>query len=223
MKELTLKELAGSIDLTLLKPDATERDIELLVESGLKYPFASVCVPPCHVGAAARLVKDKGLSICTVAGFPLGYQAPGVKLLEAKRAFEEGASEVDMVMNISLFKSGKHFAVEDEISAIVRALPDVTVKVIIETGYLTNEEKIAACRIAINGGADYVKTSTGFGTGGAEVSDIRLLSIASGGKIKVKASGGIKSLADAIAMMEAGAERVGTSSGVKIIEEFSKR
>lgn len=215
---MTREQLAGRIDLTLLRPDAGKKEIEEFVKRALKYPFASVCVPPCHVGLAAGVLKG-AIKVCTVAGFPLGYSSPGVKLNEARSAHLAGASEIDVVMNLSLFKSNDPFA-KEEVSEIVRELPGCLVKVIIETCYLTDEEKVRACRLAMQTGARFVKTSTGFGPGGATVSDVRLLAGTAQGWIKVKASAGIKSLDDALKMLIAGAERLGTSSGIKIVEEL---
>ena len=215
---MTKEELAGRIDLTLLRPEATEMDIDALVRDGLKYPFASVCVPPCHVGLAKSLIKENPLKITTVTGFPLGFSSPNAKLFEAVEAFGAGASEIDTVINISLLRSGRTSAVEKEIRQIVKTLPCAVIKVIIETCYLTDEEKKLALNLSINAGARFVKTSTGFGPGGARAEDIRLLSDSALGRILIKASGGIKTTEDALKMVEAGAERIGTSSGAGIIE-----
>lgn len=217
---MTPETLAGAIDLTLLKPDCAVKDIEALAASAEKFPFAAICVPPCHVALAARLVEGNPVRVATVAGFPLGYQGRGIKLAEAVTAAEEGADEIDMVMNVSLFKSGKYAGVEDEIDSIVRGLPGRTVKVIIETCFLNGREKLEALEICVNGGAHFVKTSTGFGPSGATVEDVRMLKEAARGRLKVKASGGIKGLSDAIIMIEAGADRLGTSAGVSIMEEL---
>jgi deoxyribose-phosphate aldolase len=213
-------ELARLIDLTLLKPDGTEKDVESLIHKALGYPFASVCIPPCHVGLAAELLKGSPIKVGTVVGFPFGYQTSGVKLLEAQEAVEKGASEIDMVMNISQFKSGDMNMVEEEISTIVTAVEGTVVKVIIETGYLTDEEKVAACGLVVKGGADFVKTSTGFGPAEASEEDVRLLVGAARGRIKVKASGGIRTLDRVLKMIGAGAERIGTSSGIEIVKEL---
>ncbi|MEK6590693.1 MAG: deoxyribose-phosphate aldolase [Nitrospinota bacterium] len=220
---MTVNELAGSIDLTLLKPQATIKDVETLVYEAQKYPFASVCIPPCHVKLAAKMLKDSPTKIGTVIGFPLGYQTTSAKLHESLEAVDAGAGEIDMVINISYFKSGEQSMVQDEIAAIVSACSGILVKAIIETCYLTDEEKVMACELAIKGGADFVKTSTGFGPGGATVNDIRLLANTTAGRIGVKASGGIKNLDDTLKMIDAGANRIGTSAGIKIIEEFLKR
>jgi deoxyribose-phosphate aldolase len=172
------------------------------------------------VGLAAELLKGSPIKVGTVVGFPFGYQTPKVKLLEARKAVEAGAGEIDMVMNISRFKSGDMNMVEEEISTIVTAVAETVVKVIIETGYLTYEEKIEACGLVIKGGADFVKTSTGFGPAAATEEDVRLLVGAARGRIKVKASGGIRTLDRALKMIGAGAERIGTSSGIEIVEEL---
>jgi deoxyribose-phosphate aldolase len=215
-------DLARLIDLTLLRPDRTEKGLEGLILKAVGYPFASVFVPPCHVALAAGLLKGSPIKAGTVVGFPLGYQTTGVKLHEAIEAVEAGAGEIDMLMNISRFKSGEDKTVEDEIASIVTALPGTAVKVIIETSYLTDEEKARACGLTVRGGADFVKTSTGFGPAGAKDRDVRLLVKAAAGRIKVKASGGIRTLEDTLKMIKAGAERIGTSSGIAIVEELLK-
>jgi len=215
-------DLAAYIDLTLLKPTASLQDIENIIQDALKYPFASVCIPPSYVSFAAKEMKGKR-RIGTVISFPFGYQTKAVKLYESQDAVESGADEIDVVMNISAFKSGQYELVRDEISSIIQANPDTTIKMIIETSYLTDEEKRTACKIAIEGQAHFIKTSTGFGSGGATIGDVKLLSMAAEGRIKVKASGGIKDLATTLAMIDAGAARIGTSSGIQIIEEFLRR
>ena len=219
---MTADELANFIDLSLLKPDATIKDMDALITDVQKYPFASVCIPPCHVRLAARMLEEAPVKVCTVIGFPFGYQSMDSKIHEAFDAVEAGAGEVDMVMSISMFKSGELAYVQDEISEIVSAIHGITIKVIIEACYLTNEEKIKACELVAKGKADYVKTSTGFGPGGATVSDVKLLAETASSRIKVKASGGIRSLDDALMMIEAGALRIGTSAGVKMLEEFKR-
>ena len=230
---MNANELASYIDLTLLNPTAAYTDIKNIIEDSLKYPFASLCIPPFYVSLAADTVKYKR-RIGTVIGFPLGYQTKKVKIYEAADAVKSGADELDVVMNISAFKSGQYKLVRDEISSIVLANPSATVKVIIETSCLIDAEKIKACAIVIESGAHFVKTSTGFSAGGATIDDIKLLKKAADGKIQinphtkgfgvgVKASGGIKDLDTVIRMINAGASRIGTSSGIKIIEEFLKR
>ncbi len=220
---MTSEQLAGYIDLTLLKPQAATKDVEALIHEAQKYPFASVCIPPCHVRKAAEILKGSHTKVGTVIGFPFGYQTTSVKVYEAREAVEAGAKEIDMVMNISRFKSGKMTMVQDEISSIVSSLTKIAVKIIIETCYLTNEEKIKACEMIIKSKADFVKTSTGFGPDGATIEDVKLLVKAAEGRIKVKASGGIKTLDGTLKMIDAGANRIGTSAGMAIIEEFLKR
>jgi deoxyribose-phosphate aldolase len=215
-------ELARLIDLSLLRPEVTERDLEELIRRALLYPFASVCIPPSYVGLARKLLKGSPIKVGTVVGFPLGYQTPEVKLIEALEAVGAGAQEIDLVMNISRFKSGELKLVEEEIKKIATAFTDTVLKVIIETCYLTDQEKVLSCGLAIRGGADFVKTSTGFGPAGASEKDVRLLRKATGGKIKVKASGGINTLDGALRMVRAGAERIGTSSGIEILKELSR-
>ena len=219
---ITISKLAGYIDLTLLKPQATTKDIEALIRETQKYPFASVCIPPCYISLAAKILKGYPTKVGMVVGFPFGYQTTSVKLYEAREAVEAGAEEIDMVMNISAFKSGEIAKVQDEISKIVLSLSGIVVKVIIETCYLTDEEKVRACELVINGKAGFVKTSTGFGPGGATVADVELLVKTAKERIKVKASGGIKNLDETLKMIDAGADRIGTSAGVEIMEEFLK-
>lgn len=217
---MNIKELASRIDQTMLKPDASEKEVVEFIERSSGLGFATLCVPPCHVALASRLLGSSKTLVSTVAGFPLGFQVPGVKLLEARAAFDDGASEIDIVMNISRLKSGNAFFVTDEIGPIVRALPEAVIKVIIETCYLTDQEKVSALEAAVESGADFVKTSTGFGPKGADIRDVELLAAAAKGRIQVKASGGIKTLKDALSMLKAGAERLGTSIGPSILEEL---
>ena len=220
---MTLEELAGHIDHTLLRPDITEGEIERFLEEAPEYPFASVCIPPCYVELAANRLSNSPIRVGTVVGFPLGYQTMATKLAEATGAVENGAKEIDMVMNIPAFKSGELERVQGEISEIVSALSQTIIKIIIETCYLTDEEKINACNLVAGSGAHFVKTSTGFGPGGATVQDVRLLAKTAAGKVGVKASGGIKTFNDTLEMIEAGASRIGTSSGIKIVETFAER
>ena len=220
---MTINELANYIDLTLLKPEVTQSTIEEFLKNAIKYPFASVCIPPCYVKLAASLLEGSGIKVGTVIGFPLGYQTTQAKKEEAKEAVNNGAQELDMVMNISAFKSGDFTIVEGEMSEIVSAVSGNVVKIIIETGYLTEGEKAVACNMVVNSGAHYVKTSTGFGPGYATVEDVTLLTEKAAGQIKVKASGGIKNLSDAMKMIDAGAKRLGTSSGIEIVEELQKK
>ncbi|SDN11237.1 deoxyribose-phosphate aldolase [Bacillus sp. OK048] len=212
------KNVTGMIDHTLLKADATMEEIVKLVEEAKKYSFASVCVNPTWVKIAADMLKDTPkVKVCTVIGFPLGASTPETKAFETKNAIENGANEIDMVINISALKDKQNELVERDIRAVVEAARGKALtKVIIETCLLTKEEKIRACELAVKAGADFVKTSTGFSTGGATVEDIRLMRETVGPEIGVKASGGVRSREDALAMIEAGATRIGASSGVSI-------
>lgn len=206
------------IDHTLLKADATKTEIVKLVEEAKEYLFASVCVNPTWVRTAAEMLADTPeVKVCTVIGFPLGATTPETKAFETKNAIDNGANEIDMVINVAALKDGQDDLVEKDIRAVVEAAKGkAVVKVIIETCLLTKEEKIKACEISVKAGADYVKTSTGFSTGGATAEDIRLMRQTVGPEIGVKASGGVRSREDALAMVEAGATRIGASSGVSI-------
>ena len=206
------------IDHTLLKATATKEDIKKLCEEARRYHFKSVCVNPCFVAYANELLKDSDVLVCTVVGFPLGANTIKIKVNEALDAINNGANEIDMVINIGKAKEGDFAYIEKEISEVVKACGDVPVKVIIETCYLTDEEKIKACHAATNAGAKFVKTSTGFGTGGAEVADVKLMKANIASNMEVKASGGIRSKEDLEKFVLAGATRIGTSAGVKIME-----
>lgn len=212
---------AGFVDHTLLKPEASEADIQRLCEEAARYGFASVCVNPSWVRAASCHLRGTGVPVCTVIGFPLGATLADVKAYEARRAILDGAREVDMVINIGALKSGDDCAVEQDIRAVAEAAHEygVLVKVIIETALLTDEEKVRACLAAKRAGADFVKTSTGFAKGGATVGDVALMRRTVGAEMGVKASGGVKGMMDARAMLEAGATRIGASVGVKIAQE----
>jgi deoxyribose-phosphate aldolase len=208
------------IDHSLLKPDATKEEIRNLCEEGKKYGFVSVCVNPVWVSFCSDLLKGSKVRICTVSGFPLGANKPEVKAKEAETAIKEGAFEIDMVANIGALKSGDFKLVEEDIKAVRSAIgKEKILKVIIETAVLTNEEKIKATQIIMACGADFVKTSTGFGYPGATVEDVRFLKKVVGGKIRIKASGGIRDYETVLKLIEAGASRIGTSSGVKIVEQ----
>lgn len=212
--------LARKIDHTLLKPEATKEQIEKLCDEAKTYRFYSVCVNPSWVETATELLKGTDVKVCTVIGFPLGATTTEVKREETKDAIAKGATEVDMVIPVGKLKSGQVEAVKMDIAAVVEAAKDqALVKVIIETSLLTEEEKVKACQLAVEAGADYVKTSTGFSTGGATVEDIRLMRQTVGPDIGVKASGGIRDLKTANAMIEAGASRIGASSSVAIVSE----
>ncbi|AGX05572.1 MULTISPECIES: deoxyribose-phosphate aldolase [Bacillaceae] len=210
--------VAKMIDHTLLKADATKEQIEVLCSEAKEYSFASVCVNPAWVSYASELLEGSGVDVCTVIGFPLGASTPEVKAFETKNAIENGATEVDMVINIGALKSGSSDLVEADIRAVVEAAKGKALtKVIIETSLLTEDEKVLACELAVKAGTDFVKTSTGFSTGGATVEDIRLMRKTVGPEIGVKASGGVRSTEDAQQMIEAGATRIGASSGVAIV------
>jgi len=215
------RDWASLIDHTLLKPDASQAEIKHLCEEAAQYHFASVCVNPTWVRACACHLQGSGVPVCTVIGFPLGATLPDVKAYEARRAIMDGAREVDMVINVGALKSGDDCLVEHDIRSVVEVAHehDVTCKVIIETALLTDDEKVRACQAAKSAGADFVKTSTGFSKGGATVADIALMRRTVGADLGVKASGGVKSMADARAMVEAGATRIGASVGVKIAQE----
>ena len=209
--------IAKYIDHTILKPIAQRKDIEKLCSEAREYNFASVCVNPCWVSYASELLKNTDVKVCTVIGFPLGANDSVVKAFEAKRAIEQGASEVDMVINIGALKAGEYDIVRKDIQAVRQASAGKVLKVIIETSYLTDEEKQKVCKICAEVGADFVKTSTGFSDGGATAEDVALMAASAGSKVKVKASGGIRTREDALKMIEAGASRLGTSSGIKIV------
>jgi deoxyribose-phosphate aldolase len=215
------RDWAGFVDHTLLKPEASEADIQKLCEEAAQYGFASVCVNPSWVRAASCHLRGTGVPVCTVVGFPLGATLADVKAYEARRAILDGAREVDMVINLGALKSGDDCAVEFDIRAVVEASHEygVLVKVIIEAALLTDEEKVRACLAAMRAGADFVKTSTGFAKGGATVSDVALMRQTVGAGMGVKAAGGVKGISDARAMLEAGATRIGASVGVKIAQE----
>ncbi|HEV3470312.1 MAG TPA: deoxyribose-phosphate aldolase [Pyrinomonadaceae bacterium] len=217
----TARDWAALVDHTLLKPEASEADIQRLCEEAARHGFASVCVNPVWVRAAACHLRGSGVPVCTVVGFPLGATLADVKAYEARRAIFDGAREVDMVINIGALKSGDDCAVEYDIRAVVEAAHEhgVLVKTIIETALLTDEEKVCACLAAKSAGADFVKTSTGFAKSGATVSDVALMRRTVGGEMGVKAAGGVKGIEDARAMVAAGATRIGASVGVKIAQE----
>jgi deoxyribose-phosphate aldolase len=216
-------ELARVIDHTLLKPDATRADIERLWSEARQYEFASVCVNTCYVAQAAEALRGSRVHVCAVVGFPLGATLTSAKVFEANEAMRLGAREIDMVISIGALKSGDDAAVEADIHAVAEAAhhSGAICKAIIETGLLAEDEKIRACRAALNAGADFVKTSTGFGHGGATAEDVRLMRSVVGAKMGVKASGGIRTLRDCEQMLAAGASRIGTSSSVKIMQELA--
>jgi deoxyribose-phosphate aldolase len=217
-------DIARLIDHTLLKPDATQAQIAQLCHEARQYGFAAVCVNPTHAKLCADLLKGSDVAVCTVVGFPLGATPPEVKAYEAQQAIEDGATEVDMVINIGALKGGESDLVERDIAMVTRTCHNngALCKVIIEAALLTDQEKVKACELAKKVGADYVKTSTGFGPGGATVSDVALMRRVVGPGMGVKAAGGIRSYADAKGMVEAGATRIGASAGVRIVQEATK-
>jgi deoxyribose-phosphate aldolase len=213
--------VARLIDHTLLRADATQDQIAQLCYEARTHHFASVCVNPANVRLSAQLLKGSDVKVCTVIGFPLGATASAVKAYEAQQAIRDGATEIDMVINIGALKSRAYNAVLEDIAAVVQTshAADALVKVIIETALLTDEEKVIACQLSKAAGADYVKTSTGFGPGGATVEDVTLMRRVVGPALGVKASGGVKNYADTQAMIAAGATRIGASAGVAIVSE----
>mgnify|MGYP001327138616 CR=1 FL=1 len=212
-------DLAQMIDHTLLKPDATKEDIENLCKEAIDYQFYSVCVHPVWVKTASEFLKNRDVKVCTVIGFPLGATTSEVKSFETKQALDSGADEVDMVINIGALKSGHYDLVEFDIGSVVNVCRNrALVKVIIETSLLTDAEKVTACKTAVKAGANFVKTSTGFSDGGATASDITLMRKTVGTRLGVKASGGIKDRNTARAMVNAGANRIGASASVAIVE-----
>ncbi|MEM3697484.1 MAG: deoxyribose-phosphate aldolase [Candidatus Bathyarchaeia archaeon] len=219
---ISREQLAKIIDSTLVKAAATKSEVENLCRDAAQYGFCCVVVNPTYVKLAASLLKGTNVKVCSTVGFPFGVTLPEVKALEAIKAIEDGASELDMVVNLDALKSGDYELVRRDIRAVVdvkRLFQDVIVKVIIETPLLTTEEKIAACKLVKEAGADFVKTSTGLFGGGATVEDVRLMRQIVGKDMGVKAAGGIRSYADALAMIEAGANRIGTSTAKAIIQE----
>ncbi len=215
------EQLAAYIDHTLLRPEATRAEIEKLCREAVDYRFAAVCINPYWVRLAAQLVRGSSVAVASVAGFPLGATTPDTKAYEARRAIFDGAGEIDMVINIGAIKSGDDAQVLRDIEAVVEACHEegAICKVIIEAALLTTDEKVKACLLAKQAGADFVKTSTGFGPGGATPEDVALMRRVVGSELGVKAAGGIRSLEAARAMIEAGASRIGASAGVKILKE----
>ena len=206
------------VDHTQLKAFALWTDIEKLCEEAIQYQTASVCIPPCYIARVHEKYKDQ-VNICTVVGFPLGYSVLEAKVAETKKALKDGANEIDMVINIADVKNGDYDKVEKEIAALKDIVGEKILKVIIETCYLTDDEKIAMCRAVTNAGADFIKTSTGFGTGGATMEDVELFKRYIGPGVKIKAAGGVRTVEDLRAFIDAGCSRVGTSSAVKLVTE----
>lgn len=210
-------QLNQYIDHTLLKPTATPADIQHLCEEALKHQFFAVCIPPSYIQSAKSALKNSGVKIATVIGFPLGAMTTEAKVFEAKDALAKGADEIDMVINIGMLKAGDNNYIEKEIAEIKKAIGPKVLKVIIETCYLSDAEKESACRAALIAKADFVKTSTGFGTGGATFEDVKVMKRIAGEDMKIKASGGIKDRETAIKYVELGVSRLGTSSGIKLV------
>ena len=223
--KLTQAQLAKYMDHTMLKPEATADMIDKTVAEARKYNTASVCINPYWVKRVHEGLQGTDINTCTVIGFPLGATSTASKVFETKQAIEDGADEIDMVINIGELKGKNDQAVEDDIRAVAEAThkKGKLLKVIIENCLLTNEEKTRACKLTVKGGADFVKTSTGFSTSGAEAQDVKLMREAVGPDFKIKAAGGIHSLAEAYDMIEAGANRLGVSASVKILEEAAKQ
>ncbi len=214
---MTKEELFSYVDHTALKPVTTLDEIKKLCEEALAYKTASVCIPSCYVKVAHELYPE--LNVCAVVGFPLGYCNTKAKLVETEQALADGASEIDMVINLCDVKNGEYAKVEEEIRLLKKACKDKVLKVIIECCYLTKDEKIAMCKAVTNAKADFIKTSTGFGTGGATMEDIKLFAENIGEDVKMKAAGGIRSRADMEAFIEAGCSRIGTSSAISMLSE----
>ncbi|NDK57306.1 deoxyribose-phosphate aldolase [Pontibacter fetidus] len=213
------RDLASYIDHTILKPDATEAQVLQICDEAREYNFAAVCVPPCYVQVSKERLAGTDVNVATVVGFPLGYNHPKVKFLETHQAIADGANEIDVVINVSAFKSGKYSDVENELSELAKFchLKEAVLKVIIETALLTDDEIVKACELCANAGVDYVKTSTGFASGGAKVEHIELMRRVLPSHIKIKASGGIRTFEDAQALVKAGADRLGCSASIQIV------
>jgi deoxyribose-phosphate aldolase len=221
---MTAGEVAKLIDHTLLRPEATRHDMEALCREALDFKFATVCINPTWVTLAARLLHGSGVGVCSVVGFPFGATTPDVKACEARRAIADGAREIDMVINVGALKSGNHDGVQRDIEAVTAPCREGSAlsKAIIEAALLTEEEKIAACMLAKSAGADFVKTSTGFGPGGATVADVALIRRVVGPAMGIKAAGGIRDLATLEAMVAAGATRIGSSASVQIMQQVNR-
>ena len=214
------REILSHVDHTLLKAFATWEDIQKICEEAIEYGTASVCIPASYIRKVHDTYGEK-INICTVVGFPLGYSTTTAKIAETQQALADGATEIDMVINIAEVKNGNYDYVTNEIRALKAVTGDKVLKVIIETCYLTKEEKIAMCQAVTDAGADYIKTSTGFGTGGATMEDILLFKEHIGPNVRMKAAGGVRSVADMEAFLNAGCDRIGTSSAIKLIKEQS--
>lgn len=217
--EAVPQNLARFIDHTLLRPDASPEEIDTLCDEAVEHRFFSVCLNPCWAARASRKLRGSGVKVASVVGFPLGANTPEIKSMEARRALRDGAREIDMVINIGALKGGDHDLVRKDIAGVSDACREVGAlnKVIIETAYLSDEEKVVACRLAVSGRAHFVKTSTGFGPGGATVFDVALMREVVGAKVGVKAAGGIHTADEVREMITAGATRIGASAGVRIV------
>jgi len=220
--KITKKQLAGMIDHTLLRPNATLDELKKLCEEATEYGFKAVCINPIFVADAVSLLKGKDVLVCSVVGFPFGTHSSEIKAKETAEVIERGAREVDMVIWVGALKDKREQDVVKDIRTVVDAAQGYPVKVILETCYLTEEEKIRACRLVMEAGGAFVKTSTGFASGGATIEDVRLMRNTVGKDFGVKAAGGIRTLEDALKMIEAGANRLGTSSSVAIIQRFDE-
>ena len=210
------REILSHIDHTLLKPYATWKEIDALCREAVQYGTASICIPPCYIARARRAYPE--LKLCTVVGFPLGYSVTEAKAAEVRKALEEGCDEIDMVVNISDVKDHRYSQVEEEIRTLKNLCGDRVLKVIVETCYLTREEKIAMCHAVTRAGADFIKTSTGFGTGGATLEDVLLFQEHIGSGVQIKAAGGVRTREDLVRFLEAGCARIGTSSAVALLK-----
>lgn len=223
MKDYSLKEFASLFDHTNLKPDATKLEIEKLCREALHYNFGAVCINPSNIQLAKRMLNGSDVKICTVIGFPLGATTSETKAFETKQAVDYGATEIDMVLNIGVMKNGDAHEVQDDIKSVVDASDGNLVKVILETCFLEDDEVMKACELSMKAGADFVKTSTGFGTEGATLHHVRLMRKTVGDKMGVKASGGIRNFKTARQMIEAGANRIGASASIAILNEYEKK
>jgi deoxyribose-phosphate aldolase len=219
---ISRKKLAGFIEHTLLRPDVKDCDIKRVCEDAVKFSFVAVCIPPFYTSLASKILRHSGVKVCTVVGFPFGYGFYEVKSFEAALAVELGATELDMVINITALKSGDFASICKDIEGVVSAAKGSKVKVIIETCYLSRKEKIKACECAVKSGAAFVKTSTGFGTSGASIEDVRLMCKTVPETVGIKAAGGIRDLKTALALIAAGAKRIGTSAGVELVSEIQE-
>jgi deoxyribose-phosphate aldolase len=217
---ITREALAGMIDHSLLRPQSTREELKKLCREAIAHHFKAVCVNPVHVADATALLKGEKPLVCSVVGFPFGTHTPAAKAAETAEVIRLGAREVDMVLRVGALKEERYEEVEADVAAVVHAAGGCPVKVIIETCYLTEEEKVRACLLAVKAGASFVKTSTGYGSAGATVSDLQLMRKTVGTGIGLKAAGGIRTLADALAMIEAGANRIGASASVAILNEL---